>query len=422
MPNLTALAVKNAKPGRHGDGEGLYLLVKPTGAKSWVLRIQADGKRQDIGLGSVNTSAKSGAGAPEILIPILQRKVLTLVEAREKAALLRIAAKSGLDPIEERDRERRKVPTFREAAVAAHASLQNGWTEKNAKAFLSSLEAHAYPILGKKRVDLISPSDIITTLEPIWTEKPQIAKKVRQRIGSVLNFAHAKGWRAMEAPLQSIGKGLPRQPKGGHYDVMPYQRVPAWVASLRSKPPTQGRKGQLLQIYTASRPGEVRGAQWGQFNLESRLWRRPAWLMKEKVEHSVTLNSAAIELLESIRAELGREPNPLELVVPNRAGKMLSDMAFNKILRDAGLSHDTHGFRSSFRDWAAETLPEIPDPVVEAAIAHQVPDEVVRAYKRTTFIEMRRTLLERWADFVTSDRSSDTRKQPMQNGRVEKGA
>ncbi len=407
MPKLTALAVKNAKPGRHGDGEGLYLLVKPTGAKSWVLRIQADGKRHDIGLGSVDTSAKSGAAGEGIPIPILQRKVLTLAEAREKAGLLRTAAKSGLDPIEERDRERRKVPTFREAAVAAHASLQNGWTEKNAKAFLNSLEAHAYPTLGKKRVHLISPSDIITTLEPIWTNKPQIAKKVRQRIGTVLNFAHAKGWRPTEAPQQSIGKGLPKQPKGGHYDVMPYQKVPAWVASLRARPTTQGRRGQLLQIYTASRPGEVRGAQWGQFDLENRLWHRPASLMKEKVAHTVTLNSAAIELLERICAELGREPKPTELVVPNRAGKMLSDTAFNKILRDAGLSHDTHGFRSSFRDWAAENVPEIPDPVAEAAIAHQVPDEVVRAYKRTTFIEMRRKLLQKWGDFVSGNQPSE---------------
>jgi integrase len=409
MPKLTALSVKNAKPGRHGDGEGLYLLVKPTGAKSWVLRIQADGKRHDIGLGSVDTAARSGTAGDEIPIPILQRKVLTLAEAREKAGLLRTAAKSGLDPIEERDRERRKVPTFREAAVAAHASLQNGWTDKNAKAFLNSLEAHAYPTLGKKRVHLISPSDIITTLEPIWTDKPQIAKKVRQRIGTVLNFAHAKGWRPTEAPQQSIGKGLPKQPKGGHYDVMPYQNVPAWVASLRARPATQGRRGQLLQIYTASRPGEVRGAQWGQFDLENRLWHRPASLMKEKVAHTVTLNSAAIELLERIRAELGREPKPTELVIPNRAGKMLSDTAFNKILRDAGLSHDTHGFRSSFRDWAAENVPEIPDPVAEAAIAHQVPDEVVRAYKRTTFIEMRRTLLQKWSDYVTSDQPNETK-------------
>ncbi len=401
MPKLTALSVKNAKPGRHGDGEGLYLLVKPSGAKSWVLRIQADGKRHDVGLGSVDTSTRSTSGEPSIDIPILQRKVLTLAEAREKAGLLRAAAKAGLDPIEERDRERRKIPTFREATIAAHQSLRNGWAEKNAQAFLNSLEAHAYPSLGRKRVHQISPSDIINTLEPIWTDKPQIAKKVRQRIGTVLNFAHAKGWRPTEAPQQSIGKGLPKQPKGGHYDVMPYAKVPAWVASLCSKPPTQGRRGQLLQIYTAARPGEVRGARWGQFDFEKRLWHRPASLMKERLPHTVTLNLAAIDLLERMREELGYEPKPTDLVVPNRTGKMLSDAAFNKILRDAGLSHDTHGFRSSFRDWAAENMPEIPDPVAEAAIAHTVPDEVVRAYKRTTFIEMRRTLLEAWGTFLS---------------------
>lgn len=400
MANLTALAVKNAKPGRHGDGEGLYLLVKSSGAKSWLLRIQSDGKRQDVGLGSVDTSSKTSSGDGDIDIPILHRKVLSLAQAREKAGLLRTAAKSGLDPMEERDRERRKIPTFREAAISAHGSLKKGWTDKNAKAFLGSLETHAYPTLAKKRVHTISSSDIITTLEPIWTAKPQIAKKVRQRIGTVLNFAHGKGWRPTEAPQRSISVGLPRQPEGGHYDVMPYANVPAWVATLQSKAPTQGRRGQLLQIFTASRPGEVRGAQWGQFDFDERLWHRPAWLMKERVAHTVTLNAAAIELLEQIRRELGREPKPTELVVPNRAGKMLCDMTFNKLLRDAGLSHDTHGFRSSFRDWAAENLPEIPDPVAEAAISHAVPDQVVRAYKRTKFIEMRRTLLEGWCRYL----------------------
>ncbi|MDT0576900.1 tyrosine-type recombinase/integrase [Croceicoccus sp. F390] len=188
---------------------------------------------------------------------------------------------------------------------------------------------------------------------------------------------------------------------------MPYKQVPTWVASLRSKPATQGRNGQLLQIYTASRPGKVRGAKWNQFNFAERLWHRPAWLMKEKVAHTVTLNVAAMELLQRIRAELGREPSAAELVVPNRNGNKLSDAVFNKILLDAGLSHDTHGFRSSFRDWAAENVPEIPDPVAEAAIAHVVPDKVVRAYKRTTFIEMRRKLLQKWSDYVLGTEAAD---------------
>ena len=400
MPKLTALAVRNAKTGKHGDGEGLYLMVKPSGAKSWVLRIQADGKRRDIGLGTVETSPKIGDSSLEVTIPILQRKVLSLAEARQKAGLLRSAAKSGLNPIEERDRERQKVPTFREAAISTHNSLQKGWTKKNADAFLNSLTKHAYPTLGGKSVHLISTSDIITALEPIWSDKPQIAKKVRQRIGTVLNFAHAKGWRPTEAPQKSISNGLPRQPKPGHFDVMPYRKVPAWVAAQIQNAPTQGRRGQLLQIFTASRPGEVRGAQWGQFDFAERLWHRPAWLMKERVAHTVTLNTGAIKLLEQIRSELGFEPQPTDLVVPSPTGKKLSDGTFNKVLRDAGLSHDTHGFRSSFRDWAAENVPEIPDSVAEAAISHVVPDRVVRAYKRTTFIEMRRTLLQKWSDYL----------------------
>ena len=400
MPKLTALTVKNAKPGKHGDGEGLYLLVKPSGAKSWVLRIQADGKRQDIGLGTLDTSPKIDGNSLEVEIPILQRKVLSLAEARQKAGLLRSAAKSGLDPIEERDRERQKVPTFREATIAAHSSLQNGWTKKNATAFLNSLDKHAYPTLARKSVHMISAADIITALEPIWTDKPQIAKKVRQRITTVLNYSHSKGWRSTEAPHKSIGSGLPKQPKSGHVKVMPYQEVPAWVSSLIRNAPTLGRRGMLLQIYSASRHGEVRGSQWGQFDFAERLWHRPAWLMKEKIEHTVTLNKSAIELLQQIRSELYGEPSSTDLVFPTRRGKMLCGETFNKVLRDAGVPYDSHGFRSSFRDWAAENVPEIPDPVAEAAISHVVADKVVRAYKRTTFIEMRRTLLQKWSDYL----------------------
>ncbi|MEH6661910.1 MAG: integrase arm-type DNA-binding domain-containing protein [Parasphingorhabdus sp.] len=400
MPKLTALAVRNAKPGKHGDGEGLYLIVKPSGAKSWVLRIQADGKRQDIGLGTVDTSPKTGAGSLEVDIPILQRKMLSLLEARQKAALLRGAAKSGLDPIEERDRERQKIPTFEEATIAAHSALQKGWTDKNATAFLNSLSTHAYPALAGKSVNLITSAEIITVLEPIWRDKPQIAKKVRQRITTVLNFSHSKGWRSTEAPQKSITSGLPKQPKAGHVKVMPYQEVPPWVSSLILNTPTLVRRGMLLQIYTASRHGEVRGSQWGQFDFEERLWHRPAWLMKERIAHTVTLNTSAIELLQQIRSELGGEPEPTDLLFPSRKGKMLSDDAFNKALRDAGIPYDSHGFRSSFRDWAAENVPEIPDPVAEAAISHVVADKVVRAYKRTTFIEMRRILLQKWSDYL----------------------
>lgn len=380
MGKLTALAVKNAKAGRHGDGDGLYLLVKPTGARSWVLRVQQDGKRRDVGLGS--TAA------------------LSLMEAREKASELRKHALNGRDPIAERDRDRGPVPTFRDAAKRTHEALKTGWAEKNAAAFLASLEIHAFPSLGDRRVDQIEGSHIRDMLEPIWTKKPQAARKVRVRVGQVLNFSHLQGWRATEAPSKTVSVGLPRQPAGGNFLAMPYADVPAFFAALRQRAPTNGRRALMLLILTASRPGEVRRGRWEQLDTAKRNWNRPASIMKEGVAHTVTLNSRALALLDEIKA--GRTLAGDELFFPNRDGNPVSDMIMNKVLRDAGLKWDAHGFRSAFTDWAAERMPNIPEPVVEAALSHKVPDQVVRAYKRTQFIDMRRELLEAWGEFVTS--------------------
>jgi integrase len=401
LTKLTAVSVKNAKAGRHADGNGLYLLVKPTGAKSWLLRIQVDGRRRDIGLGSFADVPKkvSGDSSGVIKIPILHRKVLTLSEAREKAELLRTAAKSGLDPIVERDRERRSIPTFKEAAEATHRALKAGWKEKGAQVFLKSLENHAYPTLGAKRVDSITAGDITAALAPIWMSKPDMGKKVRQRISAVLNFSHGTGWRGTEAPGRSVTVGLPRQPKGGNYSAMPYAEVPAFVAKLRADVPTTGKQALLFQILTAARPGEVRAACWEQIDLMKQEWKRPATMMKASEAHVVTLNDAAIRLLTFVKSD--RSQIHTDLIFPGQRGVMMSDMTMSKVLRTAGLSYDAHGFRSSFRDWAAEMMPAIPDPVCEAALAHTVPDKVVRAYKRTKFVEMRRILLSGWGDFVS---------------------
>ena len=406
MPKLTALSVRNAKPGRHADGDGLYLLVKPTGSRSWLLRVQVDGKRRDVGLGTVDLSARAQKDKNEpspIPVSILHRRILTLAEAREKANLLRGAAKAGLDPVMERDRERYSIPTFREAALSTHAALKSGWPAKGAATFLSSMENHAYGVIGDQRVDAITAGDISAVLTPIWTSKPDMARKVRQRIGTVLNFAHGKGWRATEAPGKSVTVGLPRQPKGGNYVAMPYADVPAFVAKLAAETPTSGRQALLFQIFTAARPGEVRGARWGQIDMAKREWTRPASLMKglNAPSHTITLNSAAMSLLDEIKA--GQSPKPNDLIFPGRGGEKMSDMTLNKVIRTAGLLNDAHGFRSSFRDWAAEMMPEVPDPVAEAALAHIVSDKVVRAYKRTDFLEMRRTLLDGWAAYLVGD-------------------
>ena len=378
MGRLNALTVKNAKAGRHGDGAGLYLLVSATGAKSWMIRIQSNGKRRDIGLGS--TAA------------------LSLAEAREKATALRKHALNGRDPIAERDRDLRPTPTFRDACQQAHAALSVGWAFKNAAAFLTSLETHAWPSLGDLRVDTIEARHIRDMLAPIWTAKPELARKVRMRTGQVLNFSHSKGWRAIEAPGRAITVGLPKQPAGKNFKAMAYADVPAFMTSIRANAPTNGRLALMMLILTAARPGEIRGMRWQQIDLDAASWHRPAAIMKSGVDHTVTLNDAAVAILRGQWAQ--QKWKPTDLVFAGRGGAMMSDMTMKKVVTTAGYDADPHGFRSSFRDWAAEKMPHIPDPVAEAAIAHVVPDKVVRAYKRTQFVEMRRELLEAWGVFA----------------------
>lgn len=377
MGKLNALSVKNAKPGRHGDGGGLYLLVKPTGARSWLLRVRVEGRRRDIGLGSI---AK-----------------LSLSEARDEAAKLLKHALNGRDPVAERDRRSFVAKTFRDAAVATHAAKADGWASKTADAFLSSLAEHAYPSLGDLLVEHIDAADIARALKPIWTSKPAMAVKVRHRIGVVLSYAKASKWRTTDAPMRELGHLLSRQEVGGAMAAMPYADVPAFVASLDKATPTTGRQALLFAIATAARSGEVRQARWEQVDLAKRLWNRPADIMKGKVAHTVTLSEYAVGLLHR---ERGEQKEPTGLIFPSRAGKPLSDMTLSKIMRDADLPYVPHGFRSSFRDWAAELMPTMPEAVAEAALAHTIPDKVVRAYKRTQLVELRRQLLDAWGVFL----------------------
>jgi integrase len=399
MGKLTALKVKSAKPGRHGDGDGLYLLVKPSGARSWLLRIQQDGKRRDLGLGSAdltNRSAEERRASDDI--PILSKRTLTLQEAREKASELRRFAIAGRDPIVERDRERRKVPTFEEAAKACHEELKAGWTERQAETFLSSLRRHAFSRLGKLRVDRIEASDIRDMLAPIWGRYSDMSMKVKGRVGQVLNYSHSKGWRPTEAPGRAVTMGLGKRAASTNLAAMPYADVPAFVAALNGKEDTVGRLALLFTILTAARSGEVRQARWSHIDTDAKLWNRPAELMKARAAHSITLSDEALSLLK--RAAALNEAKPDGLIFPSSKGSELSDMTLTKVMRDSEAPYTVHGFRSSFRDWAAEKMPEVPDAVAEAALAHTIPDKVVRAYKRAKFVEMRRELLSAWSKFV----------------------
>ncbi|RVT93133.1 tyrosine-type recombinase/integrase [Sphingomonas crocodyli] len=397
MGRLSVAFVRSAGPGRHADGDGLYLLVKPSGARSWMLRVQVDGKRRDIGLGAVDLRRSSTPN--EIEIPLLLRRRLSLQEAREKCYLLRNAAVAGLDPVLERDKERVKIPTFREAVEECHKALSPSWSARQGASFLASLKQHAYPHMGRKRVDQIDAADIISALAPIWTTLGDMPRKVRGRISTVLNFSHSKGWRPTEAPGRSVSAGLPKRKAGGNYAAMPYDDVPAFVSSLAAKADTMGRLALLFTILTAARSGEVRQALWSHIDLEKLLWHRPAHLMKGRVAHSVTLCVAAATVLKRARAQKIRDGEDV-LIFPGASHSALSDMTLSKVMRDEKLPFTVHGFRSSFRDWAAEKVPEMPDAVAEAALAHLVPDKVERAYKRSNFLEMRRDLLDRWGRFA----------------------
>lgn len=408
MAKLTAKAVANAKPGRHADGGGLYLLVKPTGARSWVLRVQVEGRRRDIGLGAVEMSALILRSAVGDDIPLEEKSRLTLAEARELSARLRNSAKAGRDPAAERKKDRKPPPSFKDAAIATHKAQEksHSWSSKTADAFLSSLETHAYPTLGKMRVDLVEAEHVANALAPIWTAKPDMAKKVRQRIATVLDYSKAMKWRTTEAPRKAVGSLTGKTKKGGNFPAMPYADVPAFFRSLSEGTPTKGRLGLMLAIATCARSIEVREARWRHIFTDKREWRRPADLMRKNNEaHTVTLNDAALSVIERI-AEISDASQPAALLLPNNKGTELSDMTISKVMRDAGLSWVPHGFRSSFRDWAAEQHPEIPDPVAEAALSHSVPDAVIAAYKRTKFLEMRRTLLDHWSAFILSDRTN----------------
>jgi integrase len=392
MGYLTVRKVEHAKPGRYTDGHGLLLHVRPTGSKYWVLRIQIDGRRRDVGLGSVSPY-DSLSELDEV--PLLEKCVLTLAEARLKAATLRQMAKAGRDPVVELSRDRSPIPNFNEAALKAYEAKLPEWSATTAESFMSSMEKHAFPQLGKILVSDVDAATIAKTLSAIWMTTPQIALKVRQRIGLVLNYAEAQSWRTSSMPNDAISMLLPKQLEGGHFDAMPYKEVPAFVASLNATL-SIGRLALLFLIFTAARSGEVRGAKWNQIDMAERLWHRPAELMKGRnaKAHTVTLNSEALAIIE-IASQFRR--NSTDLIFPSRSGGELSDMALSSFMD--GIFGTPHGFRSSFRDWAAEKMPHIPDPVAEAAIAHKVSNKVVAAYKRTAFLEMRRVLLDEWGVF-----------------------
>lgn len=375
MGKLSATAVKAAtRPGRLGGGDGLFLIVQPSGSKSWMVRVQKNGNRRDFGLGS---AAK-----------------VSLAKARERAREVRTWMEMGLDPLFER-RKAQGIPTFREAAAKVLTVHRKTWrNEKHEKQWSNTLEAYVFPHFGNVAVSEITGPMIRNVLAEIWLAKPETARRVRQRIGTVLDWAYASGYRETEAPMRAITKGLPRQPKKeGHFAAMPYAKVPTFIPRLRERE-SFSRLALEFAIFTASRSGEVRGATWEEFDLEAKLWTIPKDRMKVNREHVVPLTAPAIRLIERC-AQLRIRDCPL--VFPGAQGnKALSDMTLTKLLKEMKEPYTAHGFRSAFRDLASEET-DHPGDVAEAALAHMVKDKTEAAYRRGNLLEKRRTLMDDWA-------------------------
>ena len=390
---LSVRKIQHAGPGRHSDGNGLYLLVKPSGSRSWVLRVQHAGRRRDLGLGSAIT------GIIDVDIPVQKRRSLTLAQAREKAKLARELVKAGVDPaVYWRPKE--ELPTFKQVAEEYHRQVSKAWRNgKHSDQWLTTLRIYAFPQIGDVAVDVIDARSVQRVLAPIWLEKGETARRVRQRIAAVLDYAHGKGWRDTEAPIRAVNQllGGIKQPRGGNFAAMPYRDLPAFMARLREGEFSIGRSALQFLILTAARSGEIRKARWRDVDREAREWRVPPGNSKTERLHIVPLTAAALSVLNDLSD--GAKTNPDELIFPGMKGEM-SDATLAKTLRTNGGGEFTvHGFRSTFRDWAAEN--GYPDGWAEAALAHINPNRVESAYRRTTFFEQRRDkLMPAWAAYV----------------------
>jgi len=386
MGKLNPIQVKTlSKPGRYMDGDGLMLEVKASGSKSWVVRLQSDGKRRDYGLGSF--------------------KDVGLSEARELARDYRRKVRLGLDPIAARQTVS-NTSTFAEAAASVHEEHKRGWKNgKHGAQWLATLKAYAFPSIGRLPVEAVTTGQVRDLLAEIWLTKPETARRVRQRIGTVLDYAHGKGWREPFV-MSAVNKALPKQPrKAGRFEALPYEEVPSFIGKLRERL-SIGRLALEALILTAARSGEIRLARWSEVDLDAALWTIPAVRMKAGKTHVVPLSKAAVAVFrkaESFRTEGS------DLVFPGaKRGKPLSDMTLLKILRDMKLDATVHGFRSSFRDWCAEQT-TFSGEVAEAALAHAIPNKVEAAYRRTDFLDKRRKLMDTWAAFCANDRSGVVR-------------
>lgn len=368
-------------PGRHSIGDSLILCVGQSGARSWVARVRdASGKRRDIGLGPYAD--------------------LTLAEARERARVLRKAGRDGLPILTRAERRRaiRQVPTFKEAAERVHEERKGVWSNgKHVDQWLTSLETHVFPKLGHLAVDKIGVAQVVEALSGVWQSRPETARRLRQRVMAVLNWAHAREYRSSQVSNQAVGEGLgPQRDSRGNFAALPYTSVAGVIETLR-KSESIGNLALEFTILTAARSGEVRGATWDELDTDKALWTIPGARMKAGKEHVVPLCNRAVAIIERAKSIRSSET----IVFPGLKGMPMSDATMAKALREAGIPREAgtvHGMRSAFRDWVSEET-NFPSDVAEAALAHVVKNKVEAAYRRGNLLAKRREMMNAWAAY-----------------------
>ena len=379
---LTARAAATTKPGRYGDGAGLYLVVSPSGARKWVYRFSFGGKVTEAGLGSAD--------------------VVSLAEARDKAYEARKLVAAGKNPIEAKRQAAMMAtekPTFGAIADALISAKESEWrNEKHRAQWRASLTGCAAP-LRSRPVDEIDTAEVLAVLTPLWQTKPETASRIRGRIEAVLDAAKAQGLRTGENPAAwrgHLAHLLPKRGKltRGHHAAMDYRDVPAFVARLRECDAIAAMALEFC-ILTATRSGEVYGARWSEIDMEVKVWTMPASRMKAAREHRVPLSDRAHAILQKLS-----EARTGDLVFPSPRGRSpLSHVAMAKVMRRLEVEQATvHGFRSAFRDWAGNET-HFPREIAEAALAHVIGDKAEQAYRRGDALEKRRALMAAWAAF-----------------------
>ena len=366
------------EPGFYGDGNTLFLRVAPGGSKQWVQRLTVHGRRRNIGLGGVNW--------------------VTLAEAREAALDNRRVARRGGDPLAAK--RKAKAPRFRDAAQSTWESLRPRWrNEKVAANWLQQLERYAMKQLGDMPVNSIGREDVLAVLKPIWGKKQETARRVRRYIRTTLEWCQAHGYVETNVAGDAINGALPRMAAvKKHYEALPYGEISGVLKAVESSgASTVVRLAFQFLIYTAARSGEIRGAAWSEIDVERRVWKIPGERMKAGAEHRVPLSGPAIDIIK--RAKGLNDSSELVFPSPVRRNRPMSDATLAKILRATGLvgKATVHGFRSSFRDWCADTGK--PRELAEAALAHTV-GGVEGAYFRSDLFERRRELMESWSMYL----------------------